>query len=156
MEDGYGIHKGMIQDCQGEGVRLILTCDNGIREFEAAAYAREVGLDLVITDHHEITPDENGADVLPAADAILNPHRQDCAYPYKQLCGAGVAFKLMEALYERQKQDKRQLENLLDWRRWRHLRCMPAAGEKPSDRLSRIGTAQHQPNHWDSRAHAAR
>ena len=113
MEDGYGIHKGMIQDCQGEGVRLILTCDNGIREFEAAAYAREVGLDLVITDHHEITPDENGADVLPAADAILNPHRQDCAYPYKQLCGAGVAFKLMEALYERQKQDKRQLENLL-------------------------------------------
>ncbi|MFQ9798979.1 MAG: DHH family phosphoesterase [Clostridia bacterium] len=110
----------------------------------------------MITDHREITPDENGADVLPAADAILNPHRQDCAYPYKQLCGAGVAFKLMEALYERQKQDKRQLENLLGLAALATI-CdvCPLLGKTVGSSIADWNSLNTNPI-TDSRAHGAR
>ena len=98
MEDGYGIRPYMIDEAIQDGCGLILTCDNGIREFETMSYAKAQGIDVVLTDHHEITQDEAGNDVLPEACCILNPHRVDDTYPCKDLCGAGVAFKLVQAL----------------------------------------------------------
>lgn len=101
VEDGYGIRPYMVDEAVEDGCGLILTCDNGIREFESLAHARQIGVDLILTDHHEITKDAQGNDVLPEASCILNPHRADCPYPFKDLCGAGVAYKLMEGLYQR-------------------------------------------------------
>lgn len=99
IEDGYGIRPYMVEECAKEGTGLILTCDNGIREFEAAHRARELGITLIITDHHELKQ-EDGRDVLPEADAVVNPHRQDDPYPFEKLCGAGVAYQLARALLQ--------------------------------------------------------
>ncbi len=101
VEDGYGIRTYMVDEAIEEGCGLILTCDNGIREFETMDYAASKGMEVILTDHHEITVDKDGNDVLPVAKYILNPHRQDCPYPAKNLCGAGVAYKLMQGLYQK-------------------------------------------------------
>ncbi len=101
MEDGYGIRKHMVDEAIEEGCALILTCDNGIREFETMTYAKEKGIPVVLTDHHEITQDADGHDILPDAACVIDPHRQDDTYPCKDLCGAGVAFKLVQGLAQR-------------------------------------------------------
>jgi len=90
--DGYGLQPATIERLHAEGARLVVSVDCGIRASEAARRARELGLDLIITDHHE--PDTE----LPDALAVLNPKRHDCAYPYKDLSGAGVALKVVQAL----------------------------------------------------------
>ncbi|MCL2323295.1 MAG: DHH family phosphoesterase, partial [Oscillospiraceae bacterium] len=97
--DGYGINKNMVLRAYEKGVKLIITCDNGISAFDAIDYARDLGIKVIITDHHEInlTPDKE--EILPNAIAILNPKRESCEYPFKKLCGAGVALKLSESLY---------------------------------------------------------
>ena len=100
VEDGYGIRAYMVEECAEEGTGLIITCDNGIREFEAALRAQELGVSLVITDHHEIEQ-LDGKDQLPEADAVVNPHRQDDSYPFTGLCGAGVAYQLARALVKK-------------------------------------------------------
>jgi single-stranded-DNA-specific exonuclease len=92
MRDGYGLQKAAIDRLHSEGVSLIVSVDCGIRGAEAAVRARELGVDLVITDHHE--PDVE----LPVALAVINPKRSDCAYPDKYLAGVGVALKLVQAL----------------------------------------------------------
>lgn len=92
MKDGYGLQPAAIERLHAEGVRLIVSVDCGIRGAEAARRARDLGLDLVITDHHE--PDAE----LPPALAIINPKRADCRYPDKHLAGVGVALKLVQAL----------------------------------------------------------
>jgi single-stranded-DNA-specific exonuclease len=92
MRDGYGLQKAAIERLHAEGVSLIVSVDCGIRGAEAAVRARELGVDLVITDHHE--PDAE----LPVALAVINPKRSDCAYPDKYLAGVGVALKLVQAL----------------------------------------------------------
>jgi single-stranded-DNA-specific exonuclease len=92
MRDGYGLQKAAIERLHAEGVSLIVSVDCGIRGAEAAIRARELGVDLVITDHHE--PDAE----LPVALAVINPKRSDCAYPDKYLAGVGVALKLVQAL----------------------------------------------------------
>ena len=95
MKDGYGLNMSLIEKAVEEGVDTIVTCDNGIAALEEIAYAKEQGLTVLVTDHHEIPKGDN------LADAIVNPHQKDCAYPFKMLCGAGVAFKVMELLLER-------------------------------------------------------
>jgi single-stranded-DNA-specific exonuclease len=90
--DGYGLQPATIERLHAEGARLIVSVDCGIRATEAARRARDLGVDLIITDHHE--PEAE----LPPALAVLNPKRADCAYPDKNLAGVGVALKLVQAL----------------------------------------------------------
>lgn len=93
LEEGYGVQKDVLKKASEDGYRLIITADNGIRAFEAADVARELGLDLIVTDHH--VPDSSYPDVY----AILNPNRRDCAYPDRNLAAVGVVFKLVQALF---------------------------------------------------------
>lgn len=95
MKDGYGINEHLIQRAFDCGVDTIVTCDNGIAAVKEIAYAKELGMTVVVTDHHE--PQET----VPQADAIINPKQDGCTYPYKNLCGASVALKLIQCLYER-------------------------------------------------------
>ena len=102
MEDGYGINDKIIEKAWEDGVDLIVTCDNGISAYEQMIYANQKGMKVVITDHHDI-PYESMEDgvkkyKIPPADAVVDPRRSDCQYPYKGLCGAVVAFKLAMAL----------------------------------------------------------
>ena len=90
-KEGYGLSRTGIDEAIHNGTKLIITCDCGISAFEEIDYASENGIDLIVTDHHE------PADTLPKALAILNPKRDDDPYPFKELCGAGVAFKLLQA-----------------------------------------------------------
>jgi single-stranded-DNA-specific exonuclease len=92
MRDGYGLQPASIERLHAEGARLVISVDCGIRGMDAARRARELGLDLIITDHHE--PDVE----LPCAFAVINPKRHDCTYPDKNLAGVGVALKLVQAL----------------------------------------------------------
>lgn len=94
MKDGYGLNRNLIRLACEEGVDTILTCDNGIAAVDEIREAKDLGMTVLITDHHELQ--EN----IPPADAIVNPKQPDCAYPYKSLCGAAVAYKLMICLYE--------------------------------------------------------
>ena len=95
LTDGYGLQPGTIDRLHAEGVKLVVSVDCGIRAPEAARRARELGVDLIITDHHE--PDAE----LPDALAVVNPKRHDCTYPDKNLAGVGVALKLVQALCAR-------------------------------------------------------
>ena len=95
MEDGYGINEAMVDKAAGEGVDTIITCDNGISALGAAGRAKEKGLTLIVTDHHQPGP------VLPEAAAVIDPHQEGCSYPYKDLCGAAVALQLIRALFMR-------------------------------------------------------
>lgn len=103
LRDGYGMHPEPLTRAAADGVRLIISVDTGIRAFAAAEQAAALGLDLIVTDHH--LPDSAG---VPAALAVLNPNQEGCGYPWKFLCGAGVAFKLAQALLERQDRERAQ------------------------------------------------
>ncbi len=92
LRDGYGLQPASIERLHAEGVHVVISVDCGIRAAEAADRARDLGLDLIITDHHE--PDA----ALPSAYAVINPKRADCSYPDKYLAGVGVALKLVQAL----------------------------------------------------------
>lgn len=95
--DEYGVHESGIRELAAQGVRLLVTVDCGIRSFLAPKIAAQVGMDLIITDHHVVLQRE-GRDMLPDALAVINPLRADCPYPCKSLAGVGVAFKLAQAL----------------------------------------------------------
>lgn len=92
--EGYGLNMGAVKKLHDQGVQLIITVDNGISAFKEAEYIKELGMDLVITDHHKASK------TIPEAVAVVNPHRSDCCSTYKDFCGAGVAFKLICALNE--------------------------------------------------------
>lgn len=92
MKEGYGIHLSAVEKAKEAGAKLFLTCDCGISAHEQVAAAREAGMRVVVTDHHSV-----GAS-LPDAQAVVNPHRSDSEYPYRELCGAGVVFRLCEGL----------------------------------------------------------
>ena len=96
LKEGYGMRESRLEAAAAEGVRLVISVDTGIRAFAAAEEAARLGLDLLVTDHH--LPDEQAG--VPEALAVLNPNQPGCTYPYKDLCGAGVSFKLAEALLE--------------------------------------------------------
>ena len=109
IREGYGMKDDVIERAAAEGVRLIVSVDTGIRAFDAAQTARRVGVDLIVTDHH--LPHEGG---VPEALVVLNPNQPGCQYPCKELCGAGVAFKLAHALMEKALPDGRKLQPLLE------------------------------------------
>ena len=103
VADGYGIHEHLIDRAEADGIDTIVTCDNGIAAAAEIQTAKDKGMAVIVTDHHEIPyREENGERkvILPPADAILNPKQYDCPYPNKNLCGAVVAFKYITALYE--------------------------------------------------------
>ncbi len=100
LREGYGMQREVLERAAAEGVRLVISVDTGIRAFAAADAAAELGLDLIVTDHHLPEQRPGSASALPLALAILNPNQSGCAYPCKGLCGAGVAFKLSQALLE--------------------------------------------------------
>ena len=103
IKDGYGLHDTMVQDAFADGVDTILTCDNGISAAGEIRLAKELGMTVIVTDHHEVPQESIGEvtkDSLPPADAVIDPHRQDCSYPFKGLCGAGIAWKLMQTIYK--------------------------------------------------------
>lgn len=99
IKDGYGINESIIRAAAEEGIDTILTCDNGIAAVEQIKLARELGLTVLVTDHHDIRK-EDGKDVLPPADTVVNPKQSACSYPYPEICGGLVAYKLVQALYE--------------------------------------------------------
>ena len=103
MKDGYGLNRNLIDRALEADVDTIITCDNGIAAAEEIAYAKSMGMTIVVTDHHEVPYTEIGAGrryILPEADAVVDPKQEDCTYPFKGLCGAAVAYKLVEALME--------------------------------------------------------
>lgn len=99
IKDGYGINESIIRAAAADGIDTILTCDNGIAALDQARLAGELGMTMLVTDHHDIRRDEEGRDVLPQAAAVVNPKRQDSRYPYPEICGAMVAYKLVWGLY---------------------------------------------------------
>ena len=99
IKDGYGINESIIRAAAEDGIDTILTCDNGIAAVQQIKLAKELGLTVLVTDHHDIMNEEDG-DILPPADAVVNPKRRDCTYPYPEICGGLVAYKLVQALYE--------------------------------------------------------
>lgn len=104
IHDGYGLNEHLIETARQDGIRMIVTCDNGIAAASQIALAGEYGMTVVVTDHHEVPfTMENGEkkELLPQADAIVDPKQQACQYPYKNICGAVVAYKLIQALAER-------------------------------------------------------
>jgi single-stranded-DNA-specific exonuclease len=108
LQDGYGMQPGAVEEAARRGVRLIVSVDNGIRAEAAIRRANELGVDVIVTDHH--LPETE----LPPALAVINPNRMDCAYPNKNLCGAGVAFKLCHALLSRAGWDGARLGRSLE------------------------------------------
>lgn len=102
INDGYGINNDIVERAKADGVDTIITCDNGIAALEQVRLAKKLGLNIIVTDHHDlpfIQQDNEKKYLYPVADAVVNPKRPDCEYPFKSLCGAGVAFKLIDYLY---------------------------------------------------------
>src|SRR5262252_6100728 len=110
IREGYDMRDDVIERAAASGIRLIISVDMGIRAFGPAATAQRLGVDLIVTDHH--LPGQDG---VPNALAVINPNQHGCDYPYKQLCGAGVAFKLAQALMQRRLDPKDQNKLLLSF-----------------------------------------
>lgn len=117
MTDGYGLNIHLIQRAYDDGVDTVLTCDNGIAAAEEIAFGKDMGMTVIVTDHHEVPFEEWGGKkqyLLPLADAVVDPKRPDCEYPFPHLCGAAVAYKLMEALWESMGRDSEDLDDLIE------------------------------------------
>lgn len=117
MTDGYGLNIHLIQRAYDDGVDTVLTCDNGIAAAEEIAFGKDIGMTVIVTDHHEVPFEEWGGKkqyLLPPADAVVDPKRPDCEYPFPHLCGAAVAYKLMEALWESMGRDSEDLDDLIE------------------------------------------
>ena len=117
IKDGYGLNIDLIDRALDDGVDTIITCDNGIAAADEIAYGKENGLTVIVTDHHEVPYVEMNGEkeyMLPRADAVVDPHRPDCEYPFKGLCGAAVAYKLIEALYNVMQRDPEDMDYLME------------------------------------------
>ena len=115
IKDGYGLNQMLIDRALEDDVDTIITCDNGIAAMNEITYGKENGMTIVVTDHHEVPYlEENGEKkyLLPPADAVVDPHRADCEYPFKGLCGAAVAYKLVEVLYRVSGKPEQEVEHL--------------------------------------------
>ncbi|MBN1057622.1 single-stranded-DNA-specific exonuclease RecJ [Clostridium botulinum] len=119
IKDGYGINKKIILEAKNDEVDTLLTCDNGISAIEQIKYAKELGMTVIVTDHHDIpfAEDEKGDRIFISseADSIINPKQIECGYKFDKICGAGVAFKLIEVLYEKMKISKEELYRLIEF-----------------------------------------
>lgn len=103
VTDGYGLNMRMIEEADSDGIDTIVTCDNGIAAREEIAYAKKCKMTVVVTDHHEVPyeeTDEGRTELLPEADAVINPKQKDCTYPYEGICGALVAYKLVQTMFK--------------------------------------------------------
>ena len=117
ISDGYGLNRHLVERAYKAGVDTIITCDNGIAAADEIAYGKEMGMTMIVTDHHEVPFDEQDGEKryrIPPADAVMDPKQPDCLYPFKGLCGAAVAYKLMEALWESMGKDSADLDDLLE------------------------------------------
>ena len=117
IKDGYGLNQHLIDRAHEDGIDTIITCDNGIAAAKEIEYGKALGMTIIVTDHHEVPYKENEAGrryILPPADAVVDPRQEGCEYPFKGLCGAAVAYKLVEALCEANGQDVADLDYLLE------------------------------------------
>ena len=117
IKDGYGISRELIDLAAEAGIDTIITCDNGISAGEQIRYAKELGMTVLVTDHHEVPyeEEEDGTirSILPPADAVVNPKQPGCPYPFKGICGAMVAFKVIQGLYEKMGIPGKETEELI-------------------------------------------
>lgn len=117
IEDGYGLNIHLIERAYQDGIDTIITCDNGIAAAKEIAYGKSLGMSIIVTDHHEVPYEEADGERryhLPPADAVVDPKREDCAYPFQGLCGAAVAYKLVEALHEASGRDVEDMDYLIE------------------------------------------
>lgn len=117
ISDGYGLNRHLVERAYEAGVDTLITCDNGIAAADEIAYGKEMGMTVIVTDHHEVPFDEQDGEKryrIPPADAVMDPKQPDCLYPFKGLCGAVVAYKLMEALWESMGKDSADLDDLIE------------------------------------------
>lgn len=117
VEDGYGLNANIINHAIEDKVNLIITCDNGVSAIDEIQLAKDNGIDVIITDHHELMFEENDGkrrEVLPNANAIINPKRQGDKYPFKKLCGAAVAWKFLSVLYDKQDMDSNLIMSFIE------------------------------------------
>ena len=117
ISDGYGLNRHLVERAYEAGVDTLITCDNGIAAADEIAYGKEMGMTVIVTDHHEVPFDEHDGEKryrIPPADAVMDPKQPDCLYPFKGLCGAAVAYKLMEALWESMGNDSADLDDLIE------------------------------------------
>ena len=117
IKDGYGLNKALIDRAIEDGIDTIITCDNGIAAMDEIAYGKQQGLTIIVTDHHEVPYIDVGDGkeyLLPHADAVIDPHREDCPYSFKGLCGAAVSYKLIEALYGVMQKDAEDVDYLME------------------------------------------
>lgn len=116
--EGYGVNSRIVEEAYANGASVLLTCDNGIAAFEAIDEAKKLGMTVIVTDHHEVPFEEHDGKkiyLLPKADAIVDPKQEDCAYPFKSLCGTGVAYQLMTLLFRRMKRTMSHQEIFLQY-----------------------------------------
>ena len=117
ISDGYGLNRHLVERAYEAGVDTLITCDNGIAAADEIAYGKEMGMTVIVTDHHEVPFDEQDGEKryrIPPADAVMDPKQPDCLYPFKGLCGAAVAYKLMEALWESMGKESADLDDLIE------------------------------------------
>ena len=117
ISDGYGLNRHLVERAYEAGVDTLITCDNGIAAADEIAYGKEMGMTVIVTYHHEVPFDEHDGEKryrIPPADAVIDPKQPDCLYPFKGLCGAAVAYKLMEALWESMGKDSADLDDLIE------------------------------------------
>ncbi len=118
VTDGYGINERLIDEAYEEGRQVIITCDNGIAAYNQIEYAKSLGMTVVVTDHHGVPFEEvqeGKREILPPADAVVDPARSDCTYPWKKICGAVVAMKLIQALFELYKRPEDEIYDFLEF-----------------------------------------
>ena len=116
--EGYGVNSRIVEEANANGASVLLTCDNGIAAFEAIEEAKKLGMTVIVTDHHEVPFEEHDGKktyFLPNADAIVDPKQEDCVYPFKSLCGTGVAYQLMTLLFRRMKRTMSRQEIFLQY-----------------------------------------
>lgn len=117
MKDGYGLNHTLIERAYQDKIDTIVTCDNGIAAIEEIAYAKNLGLTIIVTDHHEVPYEEQEGKrhyIIPSADAVVDQKQEDCTYPFKELCGAAVAYKLIEAMFEVSGKDVEDVDYLME------------------------------------------
>ena len=118
VTDGYGINERLIDEAHEEGRQVIITCDNGIAAYSQIEHAKALGMTVVVTDHHGVPFEEKygeKTEILPPADAVVDPARADCTYPWKKICGAVVGMKLVQALYELYGRPEKEVYDFLEF-----------------------------------------
>ena len=116
--EGYGINERIVKSAVNDGIGTLITCDNGIAAGDITSLAKSMGLCVLVTDHHEVqyvNADGKQKFLIPEADAVVDPKRPDCEYPFKHLCGAGIAYKVAEVLYDIYGRSKKELNKLLQY-----------------------------------------